>query len=70
VLRWDAPLLALPPIQKKIANAHEMLSGAMVQFTQNSQGVVLTLPETTEKTVDRVVVLTVAAQPQESAHAR
>jgi alpha-L-fucosidase len=70
VLRWDAPLLALPPMQKKIASAHQLLGGETVQFTQNTQGVVLTLPEASKNTVDRVVVLTVAAQPQESAHAR
>jgi alpha-L-fucosidase len=69
VLRWDAPLLALPPIQKQIASAHQLLGGETVQFTQNTQGVVLTLPEAGKNTVDRVVVLTVAAQPQEAAHA-
>jgi alpha-L-fucosidase len=60
VLHWDAPLLALAPIETKISAAHELLSGSRIDFTQNSNGVVLNLPAATKGQVDRVIVLTVA----------
>jgi len=60
VLHWDAPLLALAPIETKISAAHELLSGSRIEFTQNSNGVVLNLPAATKGQVDRVIVLTVA----------
>jgi alpha-L-fucosidase len=60
VLHWDAPLLALPPIPKTISTAHELLSGAKIEFTQTSKGIVLNLPAADKKEVDRVIVLTVA----------
>jgi len=63
VLHWQAPLLALPPIAKTITTAHEFLSGAKIEFSQNSNGVILTLPPANKDEVDRVVVLTVA-QPK------
>jgi len=44
VLHWNAPLLALAPIQRIIASAHELTSNSAVEFTQNSSGVVLKLP--------------------------
>jgi alpha-L-fucosidase len=60
VLHWDAPLLALPPIAKTISSAHVFLGGSKVEFTQNSNGVVINLPAVTRGEVDRVIVLTVA----------
>src|SRR5436305_248893 len=63
VLHWDAPQLALPPIQRRIIAATELFSGAAVQFTQSSDGVVLKLPADAKTEVDRVVVLKVEAQP-------
>jgi alpha-L-fucosidase len=60
VLHWDAPMLALPPIEKSITAAHEFLSGSKVEFTQNGSGVVLKLPAAAKSVVDRVVVLTIA----------
>ena len=43
VLHWNAPLLALPPLDRKIAAA-EMLGGGAVEFTQKADGVVVKLP--------------------------
>jgi alpha-L-fucosidase len=60
VLRWNAPLLALPPIGKTISSAHEFLSGSPVEFTQNSNGVVLKVPAANKGELDRVIVLSVA----------
>jgi alpha-L-fucosidase len=57
VLKWNAPLLALPPIQKSIGAAQELVSGAKVEITQTSNGIVLKLPESAKAQVDRVIVL-------------
>ena len=57
VLRWDAPLLALPPFEQKITGAQNLVSGAKVQFTQDKDGVVLRIPPAAKGEVDRVVVL-------------
>ena len=59
VLKWNAPLLALPPIQKSISGAQELVSGAKVEVTQTSNGVVLKLPEAVKAQGDRVIVLSV-----------
>jgi alpha-L-fucosidase len=59
VLHWNAPLLALPAFERKIAGA-EMLSGAAVEFTQSGDGVVVKVPAAVGKEVDRVVVLTLS----------
>ncbi|HWZ97501.1 MAG TPA: alpha-L-fucosidase [Candidatus Dormibacteraeota bacterium] len=59
VLKWNAPLLALPPIQKSISGAQELVSDAKVEVTQTGNGVVLKLPEAAKGQVDRVIVLTV-----------
>jgi hypothetical protein len=58
VLNWNAPLLALPPIDK-VSGALSMLDGASVEFTQNSDGIVLKIPQARADETDRVVVLTV-----------
>jgi len=60
VLHWDAPLLALPPIDKSISAAHDFLSKGKLDFTQNSNGVLLKIPVQKKGEVDRVIVLTVA----------
>ena len=60
VFRWNAPLLALPPLEQKITAAHNLVSGTTVQFTQDNNGVVFKLPPTAKAEVDRVVVLTLA----------
>lgn len=59
ILKWNGPLLALPPIQKGISGATELVSGAKVEVTQSANGVVLKLPEAEKNQVDRVIVLTV-----------
>ena len=56
VLHWDAPLLALAPIETKISAAHELLSGSWIEFTQNSNGVALNLPAANKGQVYRVIV--------------
>ena len=60
VLRWDAPLLALAPLAKKISDAREIANGPRIQFTQNDDGVVLKIPNPSKGEVDRIIVLTVA----------
>lgn len=60
VLNWGAPLLALPPIGSKVAGARSLLDGASVDFTQNSDGLILKVPPAKKEEVDRVIVLTLA----------
>ncbi|HVH88849.1 MAG TPA: alpha-L-fucosidase, partial [Terriglobales bacterium] len=57
VLNWNAPLLALPPMPRRVSSAQLLLGGSAVQFTQDSKGLVLSVPPT-KREVDRVVVLT------------
>jgi alpha-L-fucosidase len=59
VLHWNAPLLALPPFERKITGA-DMLGGGAVEFTQSGDGVVVKVPA--GKEVDRVVVLRLAGK--------
>jgi alpha-L-fucosidase len=59
ILKWNAPLLALPPISKSIASAQEMISGTKVEVTQTPNGVVLKLPPANKNETDRVIVLSV-----------
>jgi len=63
ILDWHAPLLALPPIDKKILSARSLIEGSPVTFTQNADGVVLKLPPAGKDETDRVIVLMVAAKP-------
>ncbi len=58
ILNWSAPLLALPPIGKKVIAAHVLAGGAAVQVLQTPEGIVLKLPAASND-VDRVVMLTV-----------
>jgi alpha-L-fucosidase len=60
VLHWDAPLLALPAIQKTITGAHDFSTGSTIEFTQSSNGIVLKVPAENRKQVDRIIVLTEA----------
>jgi alpha-L-fucosidase len=60
VLSWSAPLLALPPIAPKVSKAQSLIDGAGVEFTQDSNGIVLKLPPPKNAEVDRVTVLTLA----------
>ena len=55
---WNAPLLALAPIEKVTA-AKNLLDGANVEFTQNADGLVLKVPTAGKDETDRVIVLTV-----------
>jgi alpha-L-fucosidase len=59
VLKWNAPLLALPPIAKTISGAQELVGAAKIEATQSASGVVLKLPAATKNETDRVVVLSV-----------
>jgi alpha-L-fucosidase len=61
VLHWNAPLLALPAFERRIAGA-EMLGGSAVEFTQSGDGVVVKVPAAAGKEVDRVVVLSLAGK--------
>jgi alpha-L-fucosidase len=60
VLHWQGKLLALPPMKAAVRSARRLADGTAVGFTQNADGVVLTLPENKERKVDEVIVLTVA----------
>jgi alpha-L-fucosidase len=60
VLNWNSPLLALPPIAGKIAGARLLTDDSPVNFTQNSDGVVLKVPPARNDEADRAVVLTLA----------
>jgi alpha-L-fucosidase len=60
VLNWGSPLLALGPIQAKIAAARQLIDGAPITFTQNADGVVVKLPPAQKDDPDRVIVLTLS----------
>jgi hypothetical protein len=47
-------------MQAAVRSARRLADGTAVGFTQNADGVVLTLPENKERKVDEVIVLTVA----------
>jgi alpha-L-fucosidase len=58
VLNWNAPMLALGPVSRKITAAHTLVENSSVEFTQNPDGVILKLPPAKEAEPDRVIVLT------------
>jgi hypothetical protein len=60
VLNWGSPLLAIGPIDKKIASAQNLLDKSVIRFTQSVDGVILSVPPQGKDEVDRVIVLTVA----------
>jgi alpha-L-fucosidase len=62
VLSWNARLLALPPIPRTIHTAQLMSNGSAVEFTQNSDGVVLKVAPAAKSEVDRVIILTLAGE--------
>ena len=57
VLHWNAPLLALAPLQKTVKSAHSLTDNSAITMTQNAEGIVLKLPPATKGELDRVVVL-------------
>jgi alpha-L-fucosidase len=60
VLHWNAPLLAIGPIDKKITSAKTLAGDNAVQFTQGKDGIVLKVPIAGKGEVDRVMVLDLA----------
>jgi alpha-L-fucosidase len=62
ILTWNAPLLALPPLENHVREAHLLLDGSGVEFTQNPNGVVLKVLPPKNDEVDRVVVLTLTRE--------
>ena len=60
VLNWNAPLLALPPIQAKVTSANLLRDNSPAEFTQNANGLILKVPVAKVEESDRVIVLTVA----------
>jgi alpha-L-fucosidase len=58
ILNWNAPLLALAPIERRIGAAQWLLNGSTVEFTQSNSGVVLKIPAATKNEADRVIVFT------------
>ena len=59
VLKWNAPLLALPPIARTVSGAQELVGGTKVDVTQSANGIVLKLSAAAKNEVDRVIVLSV-----------
>lgn len=62
VLTWNAPMLALPPIQSSVVSAHMLSNGESVEFHQSADGLVLKVPPAGKDEVDRVVVLAIAKE--------
>jgi alpha-L-fucosidase len=62
VLHWKGKLLALPALRRTVSGARSFPDGSSVAFSQNNDGVVLTLPEAKKDEVDRVVVLSMAKE--------
>ena len=60
VLNWNAPMLALGPLQSSIASARMLSNGSSVEFHQSADGFVLRIPPPGKDEVDRVVVLSLA----------
>ena len=60
ILNWNAPLLALAPVQRPIASAQTLPGATPVEFTQRGEGVVLKLPARAQGERDLVIVLTLA----------
>ena len=60
VLNWKAPLLALPPISRKIVAAQDLEHGRRLEVAQSNDGVVLPVPAAEKDQFDRVIVLTLA----------
>ena len=60
VLNWSAPLLALPPLPRKVTSARELIHGSKLEVAQSENGVVIPVPAAEKKQVDRVIVLTLA----------
>jgi len=57
VLKWNSPLLALPPIQSTITTAQLLSNGSPIEFRQTGDGLVLKLPPAARGEIDRVIVL-------------
>src|SRR5246500_58970 len=57
VMHWKGKLLALQPLPQTISAARLFPDGGTVTFSQNSDGVVLTLPAANKDEVDRVIAL-------------
>ena len=59
ILDWDAagPALSLPPLPAKITAA-ATLAGGEAAFTQNEEGITITVPENVRQQPDTIVVLT------------
>jgi alpha-L-fucosidase len=58
ILNWRAPLLALPPIGRRVVDAHSLLDASPVDFTQTVDGVILKVRLPKNDDADRVIVLT------------
>jgi len=66
VLDWPDRMLALPTLAAPVVGARMFATGKRVEVRQSEAGVALTLPEDAGEayTPDRVVVLTLGAQPR------
>ena len=58
VLNWNAPLLALAPLNAKVTTARTLVGDSPIEFTQKPDGMIVKLPPATAEETDRVVVLT------------
>ncbi|MGQ0702688.1 MAG: alpha-L-fucosidase [Gemmatimonadales bacterium] len=57
VLDWPDPVLALPPLPKRVRRATALATGEHVPFTESGAGIMLTLPPVWALEPDRVIVL-------------
>ncbi len=60
VLHWNGKLLALPAMPAPVRSARIFPDGEPVAYSQNGDGIVLTIPENKERKVDEVIVLGMA----------
>jgi alpha-L-fucosidase len=60
VLHWNAPMLALSPLPRKITSVQQLFHETKLQVAQSENGIVLPLLPATKGETDRVLVLTLA----------
>ena len=60
VLHWNAQMLALPPLPRKITSVQQLFHETKLQVAQSENGIVLPLLPAAKGETDRVLVLTLA----------
>ena len=60
VLHWNAQMLALPPLPRKVTSVQQLFHETKLQVAQSENGIVLPLLPAAKGETDRVLVLTLA----------